>query len=391
MTPRIHLPALTALLFAGFAGAISAQEIPAKRPENTSLRNEVGLSINRALNFLKGQQLPDGSWSLPELPALTGLVTTAFLREPSGQNVKNQPEAVKKGLAYILASQQPDGGLYRKGYLNYNTSICMMALVASQDETYAPVLARARLFVIDGQYSVPTDKVDDPLNGGIGYGNKNRNPDLSNTVIALESLRATKDLPATGEVNTQKKLNWEAALGFVQRCQNVPENKDPWVSPESQDRGGFFYQPGSTRGEEVTLPDGKKVFRSYGSMTYAGLLSYIYCDLKKDDPRVTAAIDWLRANYTLDKNPGVSGEDAQDGLFYYYQMMAKALATYGIEELPLTDGRKVNWRKDLAEKLISLQKGDGSWANPSSRWMEADPILVTSYCVLALETIYGGL
>ena len=37
--------------------------------------------------------------------------------------------------------------------------------------------------------------------------------------------------------------------------------------------------------------------RSYGTMTYAGLLSYIYADIKADDPRVTTALDWLRANY----------------------------------------------------------------------------------------------
>ena len=74
---------------------------------------------------------------------------------------------------------------------------------------------------------------------------------------------------------------------------------------------------------EETLDDGTKVsrLRAYGSMTYAGFKSYLYADLKPDDPRVSAAYDWIRANYTLDENPGMGG----NGLYYYYHTFAKAL------------------------------------------------------------------
>jgi squalene-hopene/tetraprenyl-beta-curcumene cyclase len=77
-----------------------------------------------------------------------------------------------------------------------------------------------------------------------------------------------------------------------------------------------------------------------------------------------------------------------DGLFYYYQVMAKALSTYGAPELPLADGRKVNWPRELALKLIDLQQEDGSWSNESGRWMEKDPVLATAYAVLTLEMAY---
>ena len=72
-------------------------------------------------------------------------------------------------------------------------------------------------------------------------------------------------------------------------------------------------------------------------------------------------------------------------------MMAKALSAYGTPELEMADGHKVDWRKDMALKLINLQKPDGSWSNESGRWMEKDPVLVTSYAVLALEFIYHSL
>ncbi len=77
-----------------------------------------------------------------------------------------------------------------------------------------------------------------------------------------------------------------------------------------------------------------------------------------------------------------------DGLFYYYQVMAKALSTYGAAELPLANGKKVDWSKDLTLKLIDLQNEDGSWANESGRWMEKDPVLATAYAVLTLEMAY---
>jgi squalene-hopene/tetraprenyl-beta-curcumene cyclase len=71
--------------------------------------------------------------------------------------------------------------------------------------------------------------------------------------------------------------------------------------------------------------------------------------------------------------------------------MSKALVAAGVEELTLADGKKVAWVPLLAKKLLDLQLGDGSWANDTARWMEKDPALVTSYCVLTLELIYHQL
>ncbi|MBN1614777.1 MAG: cycloartenol synthase, partial [Deltaproteobacteria bacterium] len=138
---------------------------------------------------------------------------------------------------------------------------------------------------------------------------------------------------------------------------------------------------------EVKLPDGRVALRSYGSMSYAGLLSYIYAQLDKNDPRVKAVYDWLTRHYTLEENPGMGKE----GLFYYYHTMAKALNAYGVQILALKNGQSVDWRRDLAKRLIDLQSGDGFWVNESGRWWEKDPVLVTSYAVLTLEIIWRGL
>jgi squalene-hopene/tetraprenyl-beta-curcumene cyclase len=62
-----------------------------------------------------------------------------------------------------------------------------------------------------------------------------------------------------------------------------------------------------------------------------------------------------------------------------------------VDELSLQDGRKLNWRKEVAMKLLNLQQRDGSWSNDNARWWEKDPALVTSYAVLSLEMIWRGL
>jgi squalene-hopene/tetraprenyl-beta-curcumene cyclase len=40
---------------------------------------------------------------------------------------------------------------------------------------------------------------------------------------------------------------------------------------------------------------------------------------------------------------------------------------------------------------MNLQDKDGFWINDTARWMEKDPVLITSYCVLSLSIIYAQL
>ncbi|MFO0941095.1 MAG: hypothetical protein U0930_10035 [Pirellulales bacterium] len=123
--------------------------------------------------------------------------------------------------------------------------------------------------------------------------------------------------------------------------------------------------------------------RSYGSMTYAGLKSMIYAGVSKDDPRVKAATKFLQQNYDLNSNPGVG----QQGLFYYYHTMAKALNAVGGDSFKDAKGQDHAWKAELRAKLKSLQKEDGSWVNETTRWMEGDPNLVSAYALLALAQV----
>jgi squalene-hopene/tetraprenyl-beta-curcumene cyclase len=380
------------LLFLG-TNVWAAQKITLKSNHDiVSLKNELSRTYKMGFDYLKKSQNPDGSWSNPGFPAITGLVVYAFLTSPEYINQKERPEFIQKALDYIVSNAKDDGSIFKEGLPNYNTAICVMALLASQDPKYHPYILKARRFIVTEQLDGGEKGVaDQPLDGGIGYGTKDHS-DMSNTYIALEAMKASEFLESDDQLkavtdlkNLQNKpLDWNAALKFIQRCQNLPGSNDQaWSSADEKNKGGFVYFPGNSKAGEETLPDGKKALKSYGSMTYAGLLSFIFADLKKDDPRVQAAYGWLKKNYTLDENPGVG----QEGLYYYYHTMAKALTLYGDDNLALENGKKIDWRKEMTVKFVNNQREDGSWINPTARWWENDPVLVSAYTLISLNMI----
>ena len=352
-----------------------------------SFRNEVQHAIEKGLSWLEASQNPKGFWSTADQPAVTALALTAYMGDPSGGFKPNV--SVKNGYAFLLSNVQPDGGIYRKELQNYNTSLSLLALVAAQKPEYKTPIRNARKWLLGQQIDLgEKGKIDDPFDGGVGYGDKGAHSDMNNTFTALEALYYSKDFQADKNLAGAKELNWKAVLNFLQSCQNLPGyNKESWASDDVKNKGGFVYEPGQSKAGSETNANGKVALRSYGSISYAGLLSYIYADLKRDDPRVTAVADWLAKNFSLEENPGMG----EQGYYYYLNLMTKGLTAYGADELQLANGKKIDWRKDVAMKLINLQKGDGSWTNANGRWWEKDPALVTSYSVIALEMIYRGL
>ena len=360
-------------------------------PRDISFRNELEHAIGKGLGWLTTNQNPAGWWSTPDQPAVTGLALMAFSGEPSGKFREPRPDFVKRGFDYVLSHARPDGSISRTNLVTYNTSICLMALLSARRPEYEPTILRARRYLVGLQGDFwEKGKVDDVFDGGIGYGSKYPHSDMGNTLAALEALYHSRSLVRDKpSADVGKDLNWEAAIRFLQNCQNLPgTNTQAWVSGDPENRGGFVYYPGHSMAGAVTnATTGRVALRSYGSISYGGLLSYIYADLKRDDPRVVAVHDWLKRNYTLDENPGMGPQ----GLYYYFHTMAKALTAYGADAFPTSGGRMVPWRNELGLRLLDLQKVDGSWVNASARWWENDPALVTSYAVLTLEILYHGL
>jgi squalene-hopene/tetraprenyl-beta-curcumene cyclase len=337
-------------------------------------------AVQRALAWLKAQQKPDGSWSDDRYPALTALPVWCFAQS----DFPGKDEIIKKAVAFILASRQEDGGFYRVlpgrggGLSNYNTAICLAALSTLNDPALTPSLLKARRFLAAAQY------IGDDINsGGMGYDAKSDRPysDLNNTIWAVEAMRMSEKLEDLRPAGTARAdMNWGEVQKYLARCQNG-ENAG------TNDAGGFSYRPNESKAGVQTNAQGVVVFRSYGTMTYAGVLSLIYANVDRSDSRVKSALDWASKHWTLDENPGMG----QEGRYYFYSILAKALAASGRQELKVAGQDKpLVWRRELEAKLAGLQqpgpeKGQGFWVNNAGRWQESDPVLVTCYTVLALQ------
>jgi len=386
--------AVCGLLLLG-PGAWAGADVPGGHELDESLLKDALHAIGIGVQWLEQHQQDDGCWSSPAYPAMTALAVSAMLNSPQAMAEPEPSKAVKRGLAFILRCVQEDGGIYQSvegvrggGLPNYNTALCLVALVDAADPQHHPVIRRARQFLVRGQH-----RGEDVFRGGMGYDPETNRPyaDLSNTLFALEALRRTEALDL--EPSVEDRLDWDAAIAFVSRCQHSRQTNDAdWVSDHSDERGGFVYHPlKSQAGSAESADDEAGYLRSYGSMTYAGLLSFLYARVDRDDPRVRAAADWITRRWTVAENPGMGPQ----GLYYHYHTMAKALNAYGEETLTLPGGAKVGWRRALVEKLVVLQRIDpdsglGYWQNDNNRWWENDANLVTSYTLMALEVAILG-
>jgi squalene-hopene/tetraprenyl-beta-curcumene cyclase len=353
-------------------------KVTVNQPVNLSLFNEARHSLCTSGNYLIKTQLPNGSWK--EHPAITSLVVYSLLLSPDSLSNKKATTAIQKGLAFIESFVQKDGGIYQKEYRNYVTAVCLMALTETGDKKYRTIIANAKKFLIQFQLD-ETENIseDHPFYGGIGYGGDDR-PDLSNTQLALEAIKAAEDYESRlqklipnkiSQIETEEKelgLHWKKALVFLARCQNVKAiNKMPYAT----DDGGFIYETGTYKKERS---------HSYGSMSYAGVKSLIYANVDKNDIRMKKAIEWIQNNYTVDTNPGFD----DTSLYYYYMTFSKCLHALG-EPIILDDkGNKHFWREDIIKKLLELQKGDGFWVNSNGRFWENIPELTTAYAVIGM-------
>ena len=355
----------------------------------------------KAVDFLMQQQA-DGSFFVttkqgrfPDL-GITALALAAVQTKPQAQRSQAEKQVIEQGLKALCAAQQGDGSIGERN-ANYTTCAAILALTMARRDALAPVIGKAKDYVlaIQNVESHGYARGDRDF-GSIGYGGSQRG-DLSNTQFALEALRAA-GLQADHEA-IQK------ALVFLQRTQNlrsvndfkgvVKDDDGTRMTVVAGDDGGSAYYPGNSAAGYLTLPDGTKIPRSYGSMTYALLKSYTMAGIPPTDPRVAAAVRWIEHNWTLQENPG-AGEDADEklrhqGLFYYYMVLAQALDAAGITSLRVPgkgetdEALPVDWKKELRATLLAAQRADGSWLNErNGRWWEDQPVICTIYALLAL-------
>ena len=381
-----------------------ATVMPAADAAKVPTKAEVEALLAKAQNWFLTQQQPDGAF-LPGKQFVIGITAMGVeaLAKPPLAMTKDDPR-LAKAIALLRANYHPaDGGTYasEEGMGNYGTAFTLMALAAAKVED-KEWIAGGQKFLFGGQNTTAGSIAE----GGIGYGSKGAgHEDLSNTASAIAALKAS-GVPATDP-------HLKKALEFMERCQNLSShNKLPWVSND----GGAVYSPEESKAEGSWNPkegakEGAKEgtgsapapaavkLASYGSMTYALISSYLALDLRADDPRVAAALVWVKANYQFDANPGMLAGKEQEGLLYYYAAMAKTFDMLDVTVIELKDGKKADWRADLfaaiSKRAVVVKLDDGReglmWMNSAKRWGEGMPQLSTLYLIKALKGIHASL
>ncbi len=348
---------IATLLVAGVANAAPGDMSP-------QVRAKAQQAIDAGVKFLLTKQAANGS--VLNSAGLTALSLTSILQNPAGTD-KVDKAAIAKYATFIASKANPNGSIVEREHdQSYNTAVSIVALAATKDAKYTPVVKAGQKYIASAQIGESRGFAPvDSWYGGMGYGGDER-PDMSNLYIGVEAMRATAYDP--------KDPIWQKALIFASRMQNRSESNDQkWAGND----GGFAYSPG------MNPPEMGGGTNSYASVTAAGLYGLLLIGVEKSDPRVQAAYKWLTANYTLDTNFGTNSKNT---LFYFYCAFAKVMDAYGEKEFVDSRGQRHNWRNELAERLISLQNPDGSWINRDSKeWWEDKPELATPWAMIALE------
>lgn len=349
-------------------------------PTGDKYLDAIGKAVERLTQYQEANGAFIKGWLAPQA-AITGLALEGlgglpqkFLDSQSPEYRARLEEIRAKAVQAILGYCQADGGIYTDipGYSFgvYSTAYVLVGLRRAGVPADDPRLQKAQEYLLKAQH---TEK--GLYAGGAGY-QPGARPDLNNTVSMLEALEASglpKDHPA-----------YKNAVAYVSSCQNRSESNTSGIAVT--DDGGFFYlnnpaQLAKGGRGTVRLPDGKFAYASYGTMSYAGLVSFLYAAVDKNDGRVKSAYNWIKNNYDLDENVGHKNV----GLYYYYRIMAKALAQYGDPFLVTADGKRHEWARELADTIIKLQTPEGGWHRVSAGFMEDDEILVGAYMLRTLS------
>lgn len=366
---RVRIGAVGACAIAA-AGALLwlRPPAPAKTPEE---------ALQRGVAWLFRQQDGDGAWrsetygNLKGGAATTALAVYAIAHAPMDVWGTNGPERLQDGEFFARRGPDPGAPPLDRDYLLPAVAMiwtaCERARLATNDNTLLGILALQRREPPGGA------KGQEHVGGWDFRGEEQTQAletNLAATVLALEAIAAGRQ---HGEPEAAAR---PLALAWLGRIQDSTGDGGFVFSPVPDDPGnkaGWYGEPPGRRA------------RSYGSATCDGIRALAACGLAPDHPRVQRAVHWLLDHPDVERVPGFGDEPGaaawSEALrFYYWQSLSKVL--------PLLPAGEARRRGDaIASTLMRLQDPDGSWKNPSTRMREDDPLLATSFAVIALSEI----
>jgi hypothetical protein len=308
-------------------------------------------AVGLGVDYLKRQQLPDGSWSALSLDGkgqrvgLTGLVTLALLT--AGERADSP--SVARALAY-LGQRDPfqiDS--------TYAVALQTMVFAAASPRAYHDRIAASAAWLEQSQ-------IRGDLRGGTastgswGYSISSRNGDNSNSQYALLGLNAAREAGVRVHPDTCAMARW-----YWTQCQDID--------------GGWPYKAEGKAESTVTMTAaGIASLAILGSRPSQSVES-LEGDRARDcgsirvDAGLLRGLDWLGRHFPVGR--------ASSWEFY---------GLYGVERAGRLTGQRYfgphDWYREGAEDLVRRQDSLlGSW---KGNGQESEALLATSFAVLFL-------
>lgn len=361
MDPSRRL-ALAALLHLVLAVPLAAAAAPAA--------DRAALAAQARAWLLHRQAADGGFATLPR----TLLVADALTAGGAGPDAA----AARRALDAALRRQDAAGALVdpEDGFAVPTTALALTVLVRLGGEP-ATALAAARGYLLRAQIADAAS----PSHGGFATP-PHAGDEVATLVDTAFALRALRAAGMAGDDPVCAR-----ALRFLSRCQHLAGANDrPWAGSD----GSAVYTP--VPGPGWLLDDAGGISHAgYGAMTHLVLESLLVAaGLGGDDPRVAAALGWLRAHPGFDRHPGMPAAHARDGLYFLHAQAAltwRACAVRGLDP-GYRDGDIL---ASLARRAHAVPLPDGRpgafWLNRPDGLGEGDPLVCTAQALIALETI----
>lgn len=351
--------------------------------------NEV---LDSAVEWLVSQQDPSGAWksrhygSMKQGAALTSLALYSIsfapesVRAPYQANITQAFEFLEKGTPTRKRVANPDGSL---DHPVYSTSMYLVSAHRLERKIDNELLGSLLQFLVSSQCTEARGfQPTNPNYGGwdvIGpdvQPGKTSGTNVSATRFVLEAF--DQFVPRQGDAIV--KLD-KSIIDAVQTSRSRAATWLKRIQSMNQD-GGFRFsaQPGSALNKSNT-EDGEVL--SYGTATCDGWLGFRIAGLA-DSENSKSAHDWLKNNVTTTNVPGFpkgkfNSTWPEAIKFYYFQSLAQVVQASD----DATWSAKIGG--ELQIMIESLQKPDGRFENETALMREDDPIIATSFAVIALS------
>lgn len=376
-------------IFVGMSLYVGCQKPPPVQKSAAVQQAKQSASIQAAaVEWLIRQQHADHLWhsetygNLKGGGAITALVLYAFahvdpeLAEPHRDRLQAACDTLAREIPRHGCIASPDG----KDYPTYASAMFLLAthklrlkLSYENQNALTQFLIDAQIDDAEGFEPNDVDFGGWDMEGVPNVRRQTTGTNISVGAIVAEALQQV----GWGIVDPQPTLNRFRV--WLERCHNFDSD------------GGFFFHPqrghdGNKAGWELNdqVPDRNKPC-SYGSATADGIRGMLACGQflgnSENRDRLRAALRWISDHRDIERVPGLKdrGEGSwSEGLkFYYWQSLAAVLPSLPVEA-------RMNMARHIRETLATCQSPDGFWQNDNGRMREDDPLIATSFALIAL-------